>query len=130
KRGQMVSGLMSDRSPFISVVLPVHNGEKYLQESIESVLAQDYENFELIIWDDLATDRSSEIIDSYQDSRIRRFANQTNLGLFKTLNRAIAEARGDWIRLWSQDDQMKPNCLAAESEFIRRQPTVAMIYCA
>lgn len=121
---------MRDVSPFISVVLPVHNGEKYLRESIDSVLLQGYPNFEFIIWDDHATDGSAQIIESYQDSRIRRFANEKNLGLFKTLNRAIGEAKGDWIRLWSQDDQMKPNCLATESDFIRRQPTVGMIYCA
>jgi len=119
-----------EASPFISVVLPVHNGEQYLRESIDSVLLQAYPNFEFIIWDDHATDSSAQIIDSYQDSRIRRFANERNLGLFKTLNRAIAEAKGDWIRLWSQDDQMKPNCLAEESDFIRHHPTVGMIYCA
>ncbi len=66
---------MSEASPFISVVLPVHNGEKYLRESIDSVLLQDYPHFEFIIWDDHATDSSAQIIDSYEDSRIRRFAN-------------------------------------------------------
>lgn len=117
-------------TPFISVVLPVYNGEKYLRESIDSVLAQENASFELIIWDDCATDSSARIIDSYRDARIRRFANEVNLGLFKTLNRAIGESKGGWIRLWSQDDRMMPNCLAAEIEFIKRQPAVGMIYCA
>jgi glycosyltransferase involved in cell wall biosynthesis len=117
-------------APYISVVLPVFNGEKYLRQSIDSVLAQDDREFELIIWDDCSTDGSKQIVDGYQDPRIRRFENATNLGLFKTLNLAIGEARGEWIRLWSQDDMMKPICLGAEREFVNAQPEIGMLYCA
>jgi glycosyltransferase involved in cell wall biosynthesis len=114
----------------ISVVLPVYNGEKYLRQSIDSVLSQSGASFELIIWDDCSTDGSSRIINRYSDNRIRRFANSKNLGLFKTLNLAIDEAQSQWIRLWSQDDVMKGHCLQTESRFIAEHPGVGMIYCA
>jgi glycosyltransferase involved in cell wall biosynthesis len=120
---------LTELRPFISVILPVYNGETYLRQSIDSVVAQEGANFELIIWDDQSTDSSSRIIESYQ-ARIRRFSNSANLGLFKTLNRAINEAQGEWIRLWSQDDVMKANCLQTESKFINEHPAVGMVYCA
>jgi glycosyltransferase involved in cell wall biosynthesis len=121
---------LTEKSPLISVLLPVYNGERYLRQSVDSVLSQEGANFELIIWDDYSDDGSSQIIDCFQDSRTRRFANTTNLGLFRTLNQAIHEAKGDWIRLWSQDDVMKTNCLRTESEFIREHPGLGMVYCA
>lgn len=115
--------------PSLSIVLPVYNGEKYLRESIDSVLAQDYGEFEMIIWDDRSTDSSSEIIAGYQDQRIRFYENSSNQGLFKTLNLAIGKAHGDLIRLWSQDDAMKPHCLGTEIEFHLLHPEVGMGYC-
>jgi glycosyltransferase involved in cell wall biosynthesis len=116
--------------PFFSVVLPVFNGEKYLRQSIESVLSQDEADFELIIWDDHSNDESPLIVGSYEDPRLRYFANSKNLGLFKTLNLGIKEAKGEWIRLWSQDDVMKSNCLRSEAAFIQKYPVVGMVYCA
>lgn len=114
----------------ISVLLPVFNGEKFLSKSIDSILSQTYKDFELIIWDDSSKDGSAEIITSYHDSRIRVFKNITNQGLFKTLNLAISQAKGEWIRLWSQDDIMKLNCLKTEIEFHRQHPEIGMSYCA
>jgi len=116
--------------PFISVLLPVYNGDTYLRHSIESVLAQTGADFELIIWDDHSNDGSSRIIAEFQNDRIRSFSNSANLGLFKTLNRALRETKGDWIRLWSQDDVMKASCLKTEAEFVQTHPSVGMVYCA
>lgn len=118
-----------DTSPKISVVLPVYNGERYLRDSIESVLAQEYGDYELIIWDDASQDKSAEIIGKNKDNRLRSFTSNQNMGLFKTLNLAIGEARGQLIRLWSQDDVMKPNCLSVEVEFHARHPEAAMVHC-
>lgn len=113
-----------------SIVLPVYNGSRFLRESIESVLSQSANDFEFIIWDDDSTDGSDKIIDSYRDARIRKYSNPQNLGLFKTLNLAISNASGDWIRLWSQDDVMKGDCLETESQFLKNHPEVGMCYCA
>ncbi len=113
----------------VSILLPVYNGRKFLRESIESVLHQSLRDFEFVIWDDHSTDGSADIIDSYCDPRIRKYSNPVNLGLFKTLNLAISNARGDWMRLWSQDDVMKSSCLETESQFLRRHPEIGMCYC-
>ena len=118
-----------ERNPKISVILPVYNGEKYLRGAIESVIAQTYEDFELIIWNDSSTDDSEDIIASYSDTRIRRFSNSKNLSLFRTLNHAVGESRAELIRLWAQDDVMMPDCLAEEVEFHDRYPHVGMGYC-
>jgi len=116
--------------PNISIVLPVFNGEQYLRESIESVLTQSYSDYEFIIWDDSSTDDSVGIIDSYKDSRIKVFKNASNKGLFKSLNLAITQTQGKLIKLWSQDDIMKPYCLETEIEFHRNHSEIGMSYCA
>ena len=120
----------SNNIPKISVLLPVFNSEKYLHESIDSLLAQNYKDFELIIWDDGSIDNTPGVIANYRDSRIKVFRNTANQGLFKTLNLAINKAQGKYIRLWSYDDIMKPHCLQAEIEFHQRHPEIGMSYCA
>ena len=114
--------------PRISIVLPVHNGMPFLSQSIESVLGQTMTDWELIVWDDGSTDASWDTIGAYSDPRIRVFRNRKNRGLFETLNAAIREARGEFIRLWSQDDVMKAHCLATEAAFPAAD-RVGMIYC-
>ncbi len=86
---------MTVGNPRFSIVLPVYNGERYLQQAIDSVKAQWYEDYEFIIWDDGSTDRSSEIIACNKDQRLRIYSNRTNIGLFGTLNLAIGEAKGE-----------------------------------
>lgn len=120
---------MKSPTPRFSVLLPVFNGERYVRESIESVLAQTYADFELLIWDDGSTDTSRAILAGYRDPRIRHFTNPHNIGLFRTLNAAIGEARGELVRLWAQDDRMKPDCLAVEHEFWKHHPQIDMSYC-
>jgi len=117
-------------SELISIVLPVYNGERYLRASIDSVLTQSLQDFEFIIWDDASTDSSREIISSYSDPRIRVFENNSNLGLFKTLNLIITNSSGPLIKLWSQDDVMKEDCLSKLTSFLSTQNMAAMAYCA
>lgn len=115
-------------TPRVSVICPVYNGEKYLRESLESVLSQTYEDFELIVWDDGSSDGSREIAASLGDTRIRCFGNANNKGLFRTLNLALAETRGEVVRLWCQDDVMRPTCLETEQRFMRAYPDVPLAY--
>ena len=81
--------------PEISVIMSVYNDEKYIAKAIDSILAQSFSNFELIICDDYSTDRSSNIIEKYvkQDNRIVFFKNEKNLGLATSLNRCIERAK-------------------------------------
>ena len=75
---------MSLVHPLVSVLLPAHNAEKYINETIDSILAQTYTNFELLIADDCSTDDTRKIIDSYSDNRIKCFHNSENLRKPKT----------------------------------------------
>lgn len=84
-------------TPLVSIVLPVYNGEKYLASAIESILAQSYRNWELILVNDCSTDRSLEIMENYagKDARIRVVQNAENLKLPRSLNAGFAEAKGN-----------------------------------
>ena len=90
----------------VSVVMPVYNASKYLEEAVESVLKQTYENFELIMIDDCSKDNSLEIARRYeaQDPRVRVIAGETNQGVARVRNRGILEAKGDYIALLDSDD--------------------------
>lgn len=116
--------------PRISVILPIHNGGRFLRESIQSVLDQTFEQFELIAFDDASTDESAQIVREFVDPRIRRFQADKNGGLFPTLNAAIREARGSILKLWAQDDVMAADCLEETIRFLDRYPGVGFCYSA
>lgn len=97
----------------ISVVLPVYNGEKYLRESIESVIAQTYQNWELLILDDCSTDNSADIAIEFakRDSRILYYKNEMNLRLPRNLNKGFSLAKGNFLTWTSDDNRFKPEAL-------------------
>lgn len=97
----------------ISIVLPVYNGEKYLRESIDSVLAQTYKKWELLIVDDCSTDSSAMIAKEYasMDNRIYYYRNETNLQLPRNLNKGFRLAKGDYFTWTSDDNRYKPMAL-------------------
>jgi glycosyltransferase involved in cell wall biosynthesis len=92
------------KTPKISVLMPVYNGEKYLKEAIESVLYQDFTDFEFLIINDGSTDSSTKIISSYTDARIRIIDNEKNIGLVGTLNKGLDLAKGEYIARMDCDD--------------------------
>ncbi len=96
---------MSSISPIISVVMPVYNGEKYLHETVDSILHQSFSNFEFIIVNDGSTDQSLEILENYavQDKRIQ-IINRENYGVSVSRNEAIMQARGEYIAHIDADD--------------------------
>jgi glycosyltransferase involved in cell wall biosynthesis len=101
-------------TPAASVLLTCHNRERYLAASIESVLAQTFSDFELLIVDDGSTDGSVDIARSYErrDPRVRVLVNERNLGQFGNRNRAAELARGRLLKYHDSDDAMYPHCLA------------------
>ena len=113
----------------VSVVLPVYNGEKYLDEAICSVLSQTYPNFELIIVDDGSTDKTGEIANSYRqsDSRIK-IITQKNLKLPRALNNGFAAAKGEFYTWTSADNRMRPNCLEILAAELDRDRTCDMVF--
>jgi glycosyltransferase involved in cell wall biosynthesis len=104
---------MSTEAPYISVIMPVYNGEKYIREALDSVLAQTFGDWELIIVDDASTDSTPEIIESYKkrDKRIRSTRNAVNLNCGPSANRGISRARGTWMARLDSDDVYEPDCL-------------------
>lgn len=106
----------------ISVVMSVHNGELYLQESIESILGQTFRDFEFIIINDASTDRSRQVIESYNDSRIRLINNEENLGLTRNLNKGIDLATGKYVARMDADDIAMPQRFAHQFAFLESHP--------
>lgn len=117
----------------ISVILPVYNGAEFLMDNIESVLKQDFENFELLISDDGSCDGSRGFLKELEQrnlSNVKVFYQQKNGGLYSNLNFLIRKCKYPLIHLWSQDDIMKPSCLRETITFHNRYTNISMSYSA
>ncbi len=113
--------------PKISVIMSVYNGEKYLGEAIDSVLGQTFTDFDFIIVNDGSTDGSPGIIQSYRDERIRVINNEKNIGLTKSLNKAIKESDGEYIARQDADDISLPERFEEQVWFLEEQQEVALL---
>ena len=113
----------------VSIILPVYNGEDMVGEAIESILAQTYKNFELIVIDDGSHDRTPKIVDYYarEDKRIR-VIHQKNSKLPRALNNGFAMARGEFLTWTSCDNNMHPDCVEKLVGYMEKHPDVAMCY--
>jgi glycosyltransferase involved in cell wall biosynthesis len=112
----------------VSVVLPVHNGARYVAASIESVLLQTYRNLELILVDDGSVDETPRVLDSYRHDPRVRIIRQTNQKLPAALNTGFAESKGEY-RTWTSDDNaMLPDTLLELVKFLERHSDVEMVY--
>lgn len=95
---------MKQNMPLVSVIVPVYNGERFLQETIDSIINQSYKNLEIIIVDDASTDASREIIDAYQDDRIKKIYKDKNENICCASNEAFECAKGEYCALIGHDD--------------------------
>lgn len=114
----------------VSVVLPVYNGEKFITESVNSILNQTYKNFELIIVDDKSTDSTPNIIKSFaeKDKRVHVLTNKKNLKLPSSLNRGFSFAKGD-LYTWTSDDNLyKRNAFEEMVKFLECHPDSDFVY--
>ena len=116
--------------PYVSIGLSVYNGEQFLEETLDSFLAQTYSDFELIISDNASTDRTEEISRAYaaKDNRFRYYRNAKNLGLAGNYNRVFGLARGEYFKWATADDVCRPGYLARCVEVLDRDPTVVLVY--
>jgi glycosyltransferase involved in cell wall biosynthesis len=101
-------------TPIVSVCVPSYNSEHHLAATIESVLAQSLEDFELIIVDDCSSDRSAEVARRFDDPRIRVLVNESNIGAAANWDRACGMASGEFVKLLCGDDLMYPTCLETQ----------------
>ena len=99
---------MTDEHPLVSVIIPVYNGARYLRPALESVLAQTYPRFEVIVVDDGSTDDSGVIAQSFHDVR---YIHQSNQGVAAARNNGIEAARGEFLAFLDQDDLWTPEKL-------------------
>lgn len=113
--------------PMITVLMSVYNGERFLRESIESILTQTFRDFEFLIINDGSTDKTREIILSYSDPRIRLIDNERNLGLTASLNLGLALATGQLIARQDADDISEPQRLAKQVAFLNVHPEVVLL---
>lgn len=108
------------KRPLISVLLPAYNAEKTIKEAIDSIVSQTYNNWELIAVDDGSTDSTPIIIQAYNDSRIKYFCNNQNLGLIKTLNRGIELCKGKYIARMDSDDISSPDRFEKQVSYMEK----------
>lgn len=114
--------------PLITVILPVYNGAAYLEEAMDSMVSQTWQNWELLAINDGSKDNSLEILKKYSDPRIQ-VIDQTNMGLAATLNKGISLAKGDYIARQDQDDVSLPGRLEEQIKFLQDHPEVGMVGC-
>jgi len=105
----------------ISIIVPVYNVEKFIKETVASVLAQTYKDFELILVDDCSKDGSIEAIKSFDDSRIILLRQEQNAGAYAARNRGLKEAKGRYIAFLDSDDYWEPCKLEKELAFMERE---------
>ncbi len=117
-------------APLISIVLPVYNGARYLGQAIESILAQDYVPWELIVVDDASTDETPGIISSFvaRDSRITGIRNPENRRLPGSLNAGFARAHGDLLTWTSDDNYYRFAALTEMARTLQQRPEVDLVY--
>ncbi len=114
-------------SPLVSVIMNCFNGEKYLSNSINSVLKQSYKNWELIFWDNKSTDSSEKIFRSIKDKRCNYFCAKEHTSLYKARNLAIEKTNGDYISFLDVDDYWLPNKIEQQIDLIN-QKNAGVVY--
>jgi hypothetical protein len=113
-------------APAVSVVMSVYNGGQFLNQAVESILAQTLPDFEFIIINDGSTDRTGEILERFTDERIVRM-NQDHAGLTRALNRGLSAARGDYIARIDADDMAQPERLEKQLAFLQNNPDIILV---
>jgi glycosyltransferase involved in cell wall biosynthesis len=106
----------------ISIITPTYNSERYIKETINSILSQTYQNWELLITDDCSTDNTCEIVDKYvsNDSRIKLFRQNANCGAGAARNNSIKEAKGRYMAFCDSDDRWYPDKLEKQIAFMKK----------
>lgn len=113
--------------PKVSVIMPLYNAEKHLRGALESVIAQTFTDYELIVIDDCSTDGTAAILDTFDDPRIQRLRNERNLGIVGALNRGLDVARGVYIARMDGDDLAYPERFAAQVAYLDAHPEVGLL---
>ena len=110
--------------PRVSICIPSYNCGAFIGKTIQSVLNQTYQDFEIIVVDDCSTDNSEEVIKSFKDPRIRFFRNEKNLGMVPNTNKAVRLARGEFVDILHPDDYYAPKMIETALKAFSENPDV------
>ena len=124
----IVDSIDTPADPRISVICAVYNGEAFLPETLSRLQAQDEPNFEAIFIDDASTDRSASLLASVNDRRFITHTNPSNHGRIVSRNRAIDQARSDYIAVTDQDDPSYPSRLRMQADYLDRHPSASATF--
>lgn len=113
-------------TPLVTVIMPVYNAEKYLQQSIGSLLAQSYTNWELLVTDDGSADASASVVRSFNDPRIKLFS-QSNKGVSAARNLALSHMKGKYLTFLDADDMLPVNSIGCRVSFAEANPLIDII---
>jgi glycosyltransferase involved in cell wall biosynthesis len=119
--------MKKQKMPFISVLIPAYNNGQFIKEAIDSVLAQEYDNLEIIVVDDGSTDNTQEIVMAYQNTSIQYF-HKENSGIASTRNYCLAKARGEYIAWLDSDDFWLPGKLIAQIKYFEEHPDCQIVF--
>jgi glycosyltransferase involved in cell wall biosynthesis len=119
-------------APAVSVCIPTYRGAAHIAETIESVLAQSFADFELVIVDDASPDETGQVVARYRDARLRYLRSERNAGVEENWNRCLRFARGRYFKLLPDDDLIAPDCLARQVAVLEadRDERLALVFCA
>ncbi len=116
--------------PKVSISIPLYNCASHIRETIDSVLSQTFDDFELVILDDQSTDDSYHIAKSYDDPRIRVIRNIERYGFFNNWNACLEFMTGTYCKLLPHDDPLEPTCLEEQVRVLDAHPEVELVHCA
>jgi GT2 family glycosyltransferase len=114
--------------PLVSIIVPVFNGEKYLRESLDSILAQTYPRTEILVMNDASTDSTLDIIATYGD-RLRHYSQSQNKRQYQNVNEGLRMVQGTYIAVYHADDVYEPSIVQKEVEFFENHPEVGAVFC-
>lgn len=113
--------------PLVSIIMPTYNAEAFIGAAIESVLAQEYANWELLIVNDASTDGTAEVMARYNDPRIRHFHQAINSGIGSSRNRGLDELKGSFVCTFDSDDVLPPKSLSSRIRVFNERPDVDIV---
>lgn len=114
----------------VSVCIPVYNAQNYIGKTLESIIGQTFEDFEIIIADNNSTDKTLEVIENIHDSRIKLIRNEKNYGMVRNWNICLEHTRGEYIQFVCADDILEKNCLEEKVEFLDKNKDAVLVFSA
>jgi glycosyltransferase involved in cell wall biosynthesis len=122
------NAIVASPVPLVSVVIPVHNGERHVRLAIESVLCQSFQSIEVIVIDDGSTDNTRKVIEDYIDSSAIRYCYQANTGPGAARNTGLKLSRGQYVCFCDHDDSLLPDSVGQRYQLFERHPSLGLVF--